>query len=1181
MGDPEDPPQPAEPTAELTGAPAEQRRADEHRRALADQRDLEAKARAARSEESTDDVPVDPARLTPVAGSPVVSRGPLPTPSTGSKQLSNDPTEVLADAPPAAAPAPTGPYLPPLLARTWVDVDLPLVDAENYERLGEHARGGLGRIVKARDKRTGRVVALKEMMGGSQTARQRFTREALITANLQHPSIIPVYELGRWTNGEPFYAMKLVSGRSLAEVLKGATFDQRLARVPVIQSVAEALAYAHERRIVHRDLKPANVLVGEFGETVVIDWGLAKSVDEIGDTDVDIDRVLRPRGLDPTMVGAVVGTPAYMSPEQARGESVDERSDVYAIGAMLYHVIAGHRPYFEVAAKTSREIVDLVAAGAPAPLGAREAGTPPELITIVNKAMARERDHRYPNAGKLADDLQRFLTGQLVAAHHYNRRTLFLRWLKRHRAPVTVGAILATLLVVTGALGVRGVLVERDRVREQRDIARQETVRAEKQVAAALFEKGRVAETAHEWPKAALYYAAARTHHDTPRAAWAAGLAAARAVTPMVRYEGHKGAWVHAVALSPDGSKAATVDDTGWVRVWSPVDGKTLGEVKAGTVPLYAVAFSPDGTEIAIAGDDGVIQRRSLDSTLSVRGTLAKHTGRIWSLAYSPDGALLASGGEDAKVKLWDITSGTARTLSGHAQRVYSVVFSADGKRLASGSDDRHVWQWDVATGLGGSRGNHMAGGIRVVMFTGDTLVTTGWDHEIRVWPGDGKTPGVWSDSHIVHGAALDPSGELLVTAGESEMIRIWDLSTHKLVTSLDAAGGQTSAVAFSRDGSRFITAGKTPPIAWDARPLARMHGVGHREDVVALEVTNDGTKLLSGSTDKTIRVWDLASARELRRITTSAYCSDGIALLPGDDLIASCDDHVIRRWDRTGTVRELKTPTWLRFLSISPDGASMAAGHVDGLVSVIDLATWSFVTTKKLHAHHIYDITYANDGRLVTASLDDHVRTWRGRELADDLDVVTGSDDGVLAGALLPDGSQLAAGGQDGVLRVWDTAKSAFRVQRKDLAFGTVWMLRITPDGKHAVTAHDDGGVRIWDTATWDAPVLMQAEEGTALSIAVTPDSRTVIAGYKSGAIVIWDLTTHQVRARIGGNIRDRGSCAELTKQIWHDADHAATVEKACTSAAAAYFTDLAKRSHQRIDEGVDVRWEWAEPAK
>jgi serine/threonine protein kinase len=240
---------------------------------------------------------------------------PIPPPITGPAP-SNDPTDVLVP----DATADHGPRVPPapLHAGVFHEVDLPLVERDHYELLGEHARGGIGRIMRARDRRTGRLVALKEMLSPHSQALKRFTREALISANLQHPSIIPVYEIGSWSSGEPFIAMKLVAGRSLAEVLRGATLDDRLARLPVILSVAEALAYAHQRRIIHRDLKPANVLVGDHGETVVIDWGLAKSVDEI-ETTGEIERIPEPQNIDPTVAGVVLGTPAYMSPEPSRG----------------------------------------------------------------------------------------------------------------------------------------------------------------------------------------------------------------------------------------------------------------------------------------------------------------------------------------------------------------------------------------------------------------------------------------------------------------------------------------------------------------------------------------------------------------------------------------------------------------------------------------------------------------------------------------------------------------------------------------------------------------------------------------------------------------------------------------------------------------------------------------------
>src|SRR5262249_53270124 len=165
-----------------------------------------------------------------------------------------------------------------------------------------------------------------------------------ITARLQHPAIVPLYDLDAWVDGEPFYAMKLVSGRTLERVIAGArTLDERLALLPNLLAVCEAVAYAHDEGVIHRDLKPANVLVGSFGETLVIDWGLAK---ELRGDPAEAAPTAAPAG-DMTLAGRVLGTPSYMPPEQARGEAVDERADVYALGAMHYHLLAGEPPHRE------------------------------------------------------------------------------------------------------------------------------------------------------------------------------------------------------------------------------------------------------------------------------------------------------------------------------------------------------------------------------------------------------------------------------------------------------------------------------------------------------------------------------------------------------------------------------------------------------------------------------------------------------------------------------------------------------------------------------------------------------------------------------------------------------------------------------------------------------------------
>ncbi|HEY1557449.1 MAG TPA: serine/threonine-protein kinase [Kofleriaceae bacterium] len=348
--------------------------------------------------------------------------------------------------------------------------ELSVVDPTHYALGREIARGGMGRIWVARDRRLGREVALKEVLGASPAVLRRFEREARITARLQHPSIVSVYEAGAWPSGEPFYAMRLVSGQSLDEAIAAARgFDQRLALLPNLLAVADAMAYAHGQKVIHRDLKPRNVVVGEFGETVVIDWGLAKDLRDAGASSLD---GAAPASVDPpssssapgeTTAGDVLGTPSYMPVEQAAGQAVDERVDVYAIGAMLYHVLAGEPPYRE---PTSAEVIAAVMTGPPPPIRERAPETPGELVAILERAMARERDGRYATARELADDLRRFQTGQLVGAHHYSLRQLLRRWIRRHRTALAAVAAALVVAAVVGVIALRRVL-EADRVIEQ------------------------------------------------------------------------------------------------------------------------------------------------------------------------------------------------------------------------------------------------------------------------------------------------------------------------------------------------------------------------------------------------------------------------------------------------------------------------------------------------------------------------------------------------------------------------------------------------------------------------------------------------------------------------------------------------------------------------------------------
>jgi tRNA A-37 threonylcarbamoyl transferase component Bud32 len=344
------------------------------------------------------------------------------------------------------------------------------VATDLYEVGPEIARGGMGRILKARDVRLRREVAIKELLGNNAMFKARFEREALITARLQHPAIVPIYEAGRWPTGELFYTMKLVSGRPLEDMITSAiTVRQRLALLPNIIAVAEALAYAHSHNVVHRDLKPANILVGDFGETIVIDWGLAK--------DLATNEASEPAGpfrtpaigaVGATVAGSVMGTPAYMPPEQGKGQQVDTRADVYATGAVLYHVL-GHRAPYD--GPDGMSILQAMLAGPPPPISSIVPDLPRELAAIVEKAMARDPGQRYPTARELVEDLRRFQNGQMVGVHRYTSRELFKRWAKKHKGALAVGGAAILVLGIVGVLAISRVVAANREAQQQRDEA--------------------------------------------------------------------------------------------------------------------------------------------------------------------------------------------------------------------------------------------------------------------------------------------------------------------------------------------------------------------------------------------------------------------------------------------------------------------------------------------------------------------------------------------------------------------------------------------------------------------------------------------------------------------------------------------------------------------------------------
>jgi len=331
-------------------------------------------------------------------------------------------------------------------------------------------QGGLGRVWLALDESMNRYVALKEITAtaGAEQALDRFRREAEITGRLEHPGIVPVYQLGDdLDSGQAFYAMRFLGKQTLQDAIveyherrEDGDDNPMLIRglLTAFVSVCQAIGHAHSRKVIHRDLKPENVAIDSFGQVIVIDWGLAKVIDEVGLGDRFSD--LSMAGNDAqqqTMVGQVLGTPLYMAPEQAAGriDELDERTDIYGLGAILFAILTGQAPHEQTrnssSAITTRELISAIASEPSPSPRALNNDVDPALAAICVKAMSRRRYARYQTASELADDVQRWMAGERVSAHREGVSRSLTRWMRQHRVLSQLLAVGLIVALVTGA----------------------------------------------------------------------------------------------------------------------------------------------------------------------------------------------------------------------------------------------------------------------------------------------------------------------------------------------------------------------------------------------------------------------------------------------------------------------------------------------------------------------------------------------------------------------------------------------------------------------------------------------------------------------------------------------------------------------------------------------------------
>jgi WD40 repeat protein/tRNA A-37 threonylcarbamoyl transferase component Bud32 len=981
---------------------------------------------------------------------------------------------------------------------------MPLVTVPDahYAIVAEQGRGGIGVVLRARDQRLGRIVAVKQLQTTSLAAEDRFEREMRVTARLQHPGVVPVYEAGRFASGVPFYAMKLIEGESLRQLMERATStSDRLALLPHMVAVADAMAYAHSRGVIHRDLKPSNVIVGPYGETAVIDWGMAKDLSadaeaQEGQGGAEVD------DADPelTRPGEVLGTPTYMAPEQALGDAVDARADVWSLGVMLYHLLAGLPPF---RGPSSAEILRQVRQGVFRPLAEVQPEVPAELSAIVAHAMARDAASRYAHAGELAADLHRFTTGQLVAAHHYTPATLLARWLRRHRAPVAIAALSLTILAAVGVLSVRNIIASRRQAQSERnksDARARDLLLAQ---ARAVLERTPTLSLA--WLREYLSAGGdPRRVRILAADAWTRGVA--RKVIPStgaVRF------------LFPFAGGVAVAAADGRVSLLDP----RSGELRAlGTVGHEIVSLVASGSTIVVGDREGGIFLGDIGSAslapLPVRGSL--HASPP---VFVLGGRALLVADTESRLRLFDVSTRAAMPMP----EMRAMLFSAsdDGRMVVTTSGD--------ATEL-------------VDLSTSDRRriegLGTWWTY---AWSPDGKRFGTVGQDHVVRvlrladdqvqtlpsgfegEIAFSPDGARLVQAGRDGTFRSWDLATGAKREPWHQRHGLSSPI-FVAQGSQVLASsndGEVVMIRLEDEDVRFMTGIEHG----TLTVSLDGKQLVA-SGSSTLSIWDPEDGppRVLTGSTGSGLATVALADDGSRAALVGAKGEVIVVDLPGGAQRALGTidigpepefqPPVRRGprLAWSPDGRRLAASSADGTIQVLSLDGAPPVVLQG-HAGPVYGLAFVDGSRLVSAGEDGSVRSW---DVAAAGGVVLGRHaQPIRAFALSPSRRLLATGDKSGGLELRELPSGKL-VRRLVGHEQLIMSLAFSADETRLASGGFDHSVRVWELASGNGRTFAGHTGGVG-AVAFAPDGRTLASGSYDTCIRLWDLATGQARVLEG----------------------------------------------------------------
>ncbi|MGV3659279.1 MAG: protein kinase domain-containing protein [Prosthecobacter sp.] len=1040
-----------------------------------------------------------------------------------------------------------------------------------HEVQGFIARGGMGAIYLARQQALEREVAVKVMTAeaGSAEMAERFRREALVLGRLAHPNIVPVYDISTDDEGQLFYTMKLVKGRTLQHILNDLRAEDPEALrthtltslLTVFHKVCDALAFAHSQGIIHRDLKPENVMVGEFGEVLVMDWGLAKKLSEKAETPMAVSpssMMIRKTDFGGTLSGSVMGTPQYMSPEQAMGlvNELDARSDIFSLGGILYAILTLRPP---VEGDTLEEVLEKVRMGSiasPSAFGTTREGTkqvkgavlearkimplphvdtgkvPPALSAVAMKALRLDKAKRYQSVAEFSADIEAYQGGFATTAEQAGLGKQLVLLIRRNKGIFTTAA--AAWLIIT-ALG--GWFVLNLRAKELRAIAGEEAALVEKEAArrSAAAANISLADAAmREGNGQAMGAALDRVPQDLRDSTW--GYLQAQSDTSIASIPD-----IEAVAADPTRRGVfAVANRSRRVTVLDVRSGKRLLDFdsafpKKDNDGLTRLAFSPDGQRIAVARSSapGILIHSARDGAKLVEWGAEPSR----QLDFSADGSLLLQhlgrNRDEERLAMWDSSTGES-LWKNHVKRDAYGAFTPDSTQVLTMGGDGSILLLNARDGtlvreiLDKKAGGLGAGTHSFATGPGDLLALATFTQNVVVLD--------WRQGRIVTRfqlglAANDsfnllewtPDGSRLVSTGMAQdgrqMIRLWEPRTGWMTRSLLGGGREVRDVAVHPLSGELLVAGPAGrawsitslPPRWTLMRSAATRFVfwGTDDDVIGPAPRSLGTLQKIGS-DGATPLWK-PEEEKVRNPTVSHDGRWAVLVDPSKRL----NPHLLlrREGDRVEKVADLKSRITATAARISPAGDRVLAYGEDKveLLAIpggeektrLDLADVRWARDFEwLSSQRIAGLVTAKGDRLETGS-EERVVLW---------DASTGKvlQTAVHPGALdvlavAPDGSRLAEAGEDKMVRVRDAETLA--VLREFRAHdGPITALAWHPTLRVLATASTDLTIRLWDLDTGRRLEEFNGLMSPAANLTFSPSGRRLLGG-GSDATRIWDL--------------------------------------------------------------------------